>query len=131
MKRLVDGGIKMGDSKYSENKLTDLNHAIRQVERIEDEFSNIKHQFEASLGEFHTNFRRLSVRNKELIGLSRGQNQWTVHQELEEQYVLDKQVDQYVNDGFEQLSQLSNRVRKTMDEEREYLIRERNRMLWE
>ena len=113
------------------DRRSELERDIREIERKEDEFVQMKNQFDRSLEQFYQNFQRLSYQNEALLqkDVSLG-NQKTAN-DLQEHQVLTQHMSRYVASQLEALNHAARQVRQSMNDEREDLLGERNHLPWE
>lgn len=115
----------------SEKERQELYDKILKVEQKEDEFLDLKKKFENSIEAFAADFQGLNDRlNISLESQTNGEVS-TLSRIFEENQYLSQKMRLYVNTQLEDLSQLSRRIRKNLEEEREELIAERNSLPWE
>lgn len=117
------------DKSASERRELDVR--IRGVETQEDEFSDLRNGYQQSLERFHQQFQSVSRRREAALHRSMQAGSSVAQRELERQQELFFQVDRYVRDSIEEFEQVSSRVRQSLDDERERLIRERGELPWE
>ena len=114
----------------SEKERQELHEKILQVEQKEDEFMLLKRQYEISLANFATDFQYLTTRMEHLL-YEHPQSSAALSRDLSETQYLNRQVKNYVDVQMDELGKLSRQTRKTMEEEREKLTKERNSLPWE
>lgn len=115
----------------SANERFELTTRIAQVERREDEFSELRNIHQRSLERFHEQFRTVAGGRESSLHESMRSGNDAAQRELEAQQQLLFQVDRYVEDSVAELTWTSSQVRQSLDDERECLIRERNELPWE
>jgi len=90
----------------------------------------LKHQYEDSLANFATDFQYLTNRMENLL-YEYPQNTASLNRDLAETHHLNQQVKNYVGVQMDELEKLGRQTRKTLEEEREKLTKERNSLPWE
>ena len=90
----------------------------------------MKRQYEISLANFATDFQYLTTRMEHLL-YEHPQSSAALSRDLSETQYLNRQVKNYVDVQMDELGQLSRQTRKTMEEERDKLTKERNSLPWE
>ena len=90
----------------------------------------MKRQYEISLANFATDFQYLTTRMENLL-YEYPQNTASLSRDLAETHHLNQQVKNYVDVQMDELGKLSRQTRKTMEEEREKLTKEKNSLPWE
>lgn len=106
----------------SANERVELTAQIAQVERREDEFSEVRGAYQRSLEQFQEQFHAVARRRESSLsdpGERAAQQELLFH------------VDRYVEESSEELTRVSSQVRLALDDERERLMRERNALPWE
>lgn len=103
----------------SANVRFELTAEIAQVERREDEFSELRSAYERSLERFREQFHSVTRRRESPLSDRQEQQELLFH------------VDRYVGDSSEELAQVNSQVRAALDDERERLLRDRNALPWE
>ena len=114
----------------SEKERQALYEKILKVDQKEDEFMTMKRQYEISLANFATDFQYLTTRMENLL-YEYPQNTASLSRDLAETQHLNQQVKNYVDVQMDELGKLSRQTRKTMEEERDKLTKERNSLPWE
>ena len=114
----------------SEKERQELYVKILKVDQKEDEFMTIKRQYEISLANFATDFQYLTTRMEHLL-YEHPQSSAALSRDLSETQYLNRQVKNYVDVQMDELGKLSRQTRKTMEEERDKLTKERNSLPWE
>ena len=114
----------------SEKERQALYEKILKVDQKEDEFMTMKRQYEISLANFATDFQYLTTRMEHLL-YEHPQSSAALSRNLAETQYLNRQVKNYVDVQMDELGKLSHQARKTMEEEREKLTKERNSLPWE
>ena len=114
----------------SEKERQALYGKILKVDQKEDEFMTMKRQYEISLANFATDFQYLTTRMEHLL-YEHPQSSAALSRDLSETQYLNRQVKNYVDVQMDELGKLSRQTRKTMEEEREKLTKERNSLPWE
>ena len=114
----------------SEKERQALYEKILKVDQKEDEFMTMKRQYEISLANFATDFQYLTTRMEHLL-YEHPQSSATLSRDLSETQYLNRQVKNYVDVQMDELGKLSRQTRKTMEEERDKLTKERNSLSWE
>lgn len=114
----------------SEKERQALYEKILKVDEKEDEFMTMKHQYEDSLVNFATDFQYLTNRMENLL-YEYPQNTAALSHDLAETQHLNQQVKNYVDVQMDELEKLGRQTRKTLEEEREKLTKERNSLPWE
>lgn len=109
----------------------ELERDIRELESKEDEFVQMKNQFERSLEHFYQNFQRLSYQNEEILQKDVSLGNQKVSNDLQEHQGLTQHMSRYVASQLEALNQATRQIRQSMNDERENLLRERNHLPWE
>ena len=107
-----------------------LYEKILKVDQKEDKFMALKHQYEDSLVNFATDFQYLTTRMENLL-YEYPQNTASLSRDLAETQHLNQQVKNYVGVQMDELEKLGRQTRKTLEEEREKLTKERNSLPWE
>lgn len=115
----------------NENLRQELDNEVKKVEMREDDFIQLRNRFERSLEDFKMNFRNLSYQNSDLLENAANAGSKRAINELEESQMLTFKVDKYVNSQLEELSNTSKTIRKSLNDKREKLIKERNNLPWE
>jgi len=123
------GRVEMKADK-SEKERQALYEKILKVDQKEDEFMTMKRQYEISLANFATDFQYLTTRMEHLL-YEHPQSSAALSRDLSETQYLNRQVKNYVDVQMDELGKLSRQTRKTMEEEREKLTKERNSLPWE
>ena len=90
----------------------------------------MKRQYEISLVNFATDFQYLTTRMENLL-YEYPQNTAFLSRDLAETQQLNQQVKNYVDIQMDELEKLGRQTRKTLEEEREKLTKERNSLPWE
>ena len=114
----------------SEKERQALYEKILKVDKKEDKFIALKHQYEDSLVNFATDFQYLTTRMEHLL-YEHPQSSAALSRDLSETQYLNRQVKNYVDVQMDELGKLSRQTRKTMEEERDKLTKERNSLPWE
>ena len=114
----------------SEKERQALYEKILKVDQKEDEFMTMKSQYEISLANFATDFQYLTTRMEHLL-YEHPQSSAALSRDLSETQYLNRQVKNYVDVQMDELGKLSRQTRKTMEEERDKLTKERNSLPWE
>ena len=114
----------------SEKERQALYGKILQVDQKEDEFMTMKRQYEISLANFATDFQYLTTRMEHLL-YEHPQSSAALSRDLSETQYLNRQVKNYVDVQMDELGKLSRQTRKTLEEERDKLTKERNSLPWE
>ena len=114
----------------SEKERQALYEKILKVDEKEDEFMALKHQYEDSLANFATDFQYLTTRMEHLL-YEHPQSSAALSRDLSETQYLNRQVKNYVDVQMDELEKLGRQTRKTLEEEREKLTKERNSLPWE
>ena len=114
----------------SEKERQALYEKILKVDEKEDKFIALKHQYEDSLANFATDFQYLTTRMEHLL-YEHPQSSAALSRDLSETQYLNRQVKNYVDVQMDELGKLSRQTRKTMEEERDKLTKERNSLPWE
>ena len=109
----------------SEKERQALYEKILKVDQKEDEFMTMKRQYEISLANFATDFQYLTTRMEHLL-YEHTLSSATLSRDLSEPQYLNRQVKNYVDVQMDELGTLSRHTRKTMEEERDKLTKERN-----
>jgi chromosome segregation ATPase len=125
----MGGRVLSGDRSADERFA--LTERIAAVERREDEVAALRNEYQRSLERFHDEFRSVARRRESSLHESMQTGNSAAQRELEAHQQLLFQVDRYVEDAAAELSWTSSRVRQTLDDEREALIRERSELPWE
>ena len=113
----------------SEKERQALYEKILKVDQKEDEFMTMKRQYEISLANF-ADFQYLTTRMEHLL-YEHPQSSAALSRDLSETQYLNRQVKNYVDVQMDELGKLSRQTRKTMEEERDKLTKERNGLPWE
>ena len=114
----------------SEKERQALYEKILKVDEKEDKFMALKHQYEDSLVNFAADFQYLTTRMENLL-YEYPQNTAFLSRDLAETQHLNQQVKNYVDVQMDELEKLGRQTRKTLEEEREKLTKERNSLPWE
>ena len=114
----------------SEKERQELYVKILKVDQKEDEFMTLKRQYEISLANFATDFQYLTTQMENLL-YEYPQNTASLSRDLAETQHLNQQVKNYVDIQMDELEKLGRQTRKTLEEEREKLTKERNSLPWE
>ena len=114
----------------SEKERQALYEKILKVDQKEDKFMKMKRQYEISLANFATDFQYLTTRMEHLL-YEHPQSSAALSRDLSETQYLNRQVKNYVDVQMDELGKLSRQTRKTMEEERDKLTKERNSLPWE
>ena len=114
----------------SEKERQALYEKILKVDQKEDEFMTMKRQYEISLVNFATDFQYLTTQMENLL-YEHPQNTAALSRDLAETQHLNQQVKNYVDVQMDELEKLDRQARKTLEEEREKLTKERNSLPWE
>ena len=114
----------------SEKERQALYEKILKVDQKESEFMALKRQYENSLANFATDFQYLTTRMEHLL-YERPQSSSALSRDLAETQYLNQEIKNYVDVQMDELGKLSHQARKTMEEEREKLTKERNSLPWE
>ena len=114
----------------SEKERQALYEKILKVDQKEDKFMAMKRQYEISLANFATDFQYLTTRMEHLL-YEHPQSSAALSRDLSETQYLNRQVKNYVDVQMDELGKLSRQTRKTMEEERDKLTKERNSLPWE
>lgn len=115
----------------SANERFELTNQIAYVERQEDEFSELRNDYQRSLERFHEQFHELTRRRESALHEQLRSGSRSAQKELEARQEMLFQVNRYVDDSLLELEQASSQVRQSLDDERERLIRERDALPWE
>ncbi|WP_434318492.1 hypothetical protein [Leifsonia sp. P73] len=115
----------------SMNDRCELTARIAEVERREDEVAGVRNEYQRSLERFHEEFRSVGRRRESSLHESMQSGSSGAQRELEAQQLLLFQVDRYVADSVAELEWTSSQARRSLDDERERLIRQRNDLPWE
>ena len=114
----------------SEKERQELYEKILKVDQKEDEFMKMKRQYEISLENIATDYQYLTTRMEHLL-YEHPQSSAALSRDLSETQYLNRQVKNYVDVQMDELGKLSRQTRKTMEEERDKLTKERNSLPWE
>ena len=109
----------------------DLENDIKKVESKEDDIVQLRNQFERTLEDFQMKFRHLSRQNNDLLENTANSGSKRAVNELEESQMFTLKVDRYVNTQLKELSNTDKTIRKSLNDEREKLLKERNNLPWE
>lgn len=112
-------------------KRDELTRAIQKLEYQEEEFSSLKKRFEQSLEDFFYQFRQLSKREEQLIHASHENHGRQQAIDIENHNRLNLLMRQYVDGNMSQLSDVQKQLRRSMDDQREQLLKERNELPWD
>lgn len=108
-----------------------LSRKINDLDMREEDFAYIRRHYEKSLEDFYARFASLSHRQEALLSENTlGQHQqvrlaWEANQQLTHR------LNQYVTNCYEELDSVGRCFRRKIDDKRDRLIEERNRLPWD
>ena len=122
------GTLKMADK--NEEKRYKLWREIVKIDDKEENLQTLKRQYEQQLTHFHPEIQSIHHRMATLLALSPSSRQ-VIEQIESDNRTIQRQINSYVDEELDELGKQTKKARRTLDEAREELISERNRLPWE
>ena len=122
------GTLKMADK--NEEKRYKLWREIVKIEDKEESLLAIKRQYEKQLTNFYSDIQVLNCRMTNLLELSPSSHK-IVEQIEEDNWSIQRAIGWYVDEELDDLDKQTKKARRLLDDVREELVTERNRLPWE
>ena len=114
----------------NEEKRYKLWREIVKIDDKEESFQTLKRQYEQQVIHFHSEIQSIHHRMATLLALSPSSRQ-VIEQIESENRTIQRQVNSYVDEELDNLDKQTKKARRFLDDVREELITERNRLPWE
>lgn len=114
----------------NEEKRSELWREIVKIEDKEESLLAIKRQYEKQLTNFYSDIQTLNCRMTNLLELSPSSHK-IVEQIEEDNWSIQRAIGWYVDEELDNLDKQTKKARRLLDDVREELVTERNRLPWE
>lgn len=114
----------------NEEKRDQLFREIIQVEYQEEDLLSAKKRYERNLEDFHADIQWLNHQINQRLEESPG-SRLTIEQFEEENWSIQRSIGWYIEEELDDLDKQSRKARRLLEDKRDRLITERNRLPWE